>query len=73
MVALVYRIPLYFAETQYKNNSQIKNFGLLLGFSVMFFAEFVGHTFFEGKQSRLEAVPNAIIYSHYFAVGGTWV
>lgn len=51
---------LFLHEPSYPQHSLIK------GFLIMGFTEILGHLIFEEKNSRLDGIGNAILYSHYF-------
>ena len=68
-IALVYSIPLYFARLTYdkiKCNYLIN--GICISTSALLIQEGFGHLYSGDPPSRLEAIPNAIIYAMYFSV-----
>ena len=72
-VAIIYVPMLLIANFNHNRNDGIKFYALynlLYASFIMIFAETVGHTIFEGAQSRPCAVLNAILFSPYFAVNG---
>ena len=75
MIALIYfflySFPLYFAMITYKENENKRELllkGLKTSFYALFFQEVIGHTLGGDEQSRIEAVPNAIIYAMHYSV-----
>lgn len=66
----IYLPILYYANINYKNTTEMAKKALGKAFTIMFFAEVIGHTFFEKIQSRPRAVLNAILYAHYFSING---
>lgn len=72
-VAIVYVPILLLANFKHNMNGGTKHYALynlLRASIIMIFAETIGHTIFEGTQSRPEGVLNAILFSPYFVVNG---
>jgi hypothetical protein len=72
--ALFYYIVLRCVKYYYRNN--LKNILIGLGISIvaLVIQETLGHQYGGDEPSRLEGVPNAIMYANYYAVGNflTW-
>ena len=70
-VFLFYSFPLYFAMQTYtwsENKKELVSYGLKTAAGALFFQEVIGHTIGGDEQSRLEAVPNAIVYAMHYSV-----
>lgn len=68
-IAIYYSIPLYFARLTYDNikcNYFIN--GIIISTISLFIQESIGHWYSGDPPSRLEAIPNAIIYAMYFSI-----
>ena len=72
-VAIIYVPIMLLANFNHNMNGGTKYYALynlLRASMIMIFAETIGHTIFEGTQSRPEGVLNAILFSPYFVVNG---
>ena len=65
--ATVYSIPLLEARKRYRQSIITIGKGLLISATSLLIQEYFGHYHGGDDASRLEAVPNAIIYANYFA------
>ena len=66
-----YSFPLYFAMMTYQkseNKRELVNYGLKVSALALFFQEIIGHTVGGDDQSRIEAVPNAIVYAMHYSL-----
>lgn len=63
LVSLYYSIPLYYSI----NKTSLKR-GLLISSTALIIQEIFGHWISGDDPSRLEAIPNAIIYAPYFSI-----
>ena len=68
IVSLFYLLPLIYAIKDYNRDTSLKR-GLKISFSSLFIQEFVGHYISGDPPSRIEAIPNAILYSMMFSCG----
>ena len=69
-IALYYSIPLYYARLTY--DKIICNYmlnGLFISLSALLIQEGFGHWYSGDPPSRLEGIPNAIMYAMYYSVG----
>ena len=73
-ISIIYYFPFLLAHDYYLYNN--KNKCLKIGIKTMllslFIQEFLGHYLFEHKQSRIEGVFNAILYSPFYSVYGIY-
>jgi hypothetical protein len=66
-----YSFPLYFAMQTYvwtENKKELVSYGLKTAAGALFFQEVIGHTIGGDDQSRLEAIPNAIVYAMHYSI-----
>ena len=73
MVALLYIPVMCISDAMYNLHHDQPGFTrvtLTSAICIMLLAEVIGHTVFEGSQSRPDGVLNAILFSAYFAVNG---
>ncbi len=72
-VGMIYIPILLLVNFNHNRNGGTKHYALynlLRASMIMVFAETIGHTCFEGTQSRPEGVLNAILFSPYFVANG---
>ena len=70
ITAAVYSVPTLYATNLYRitDGENMLSYGLFISTLFLVFQEFIGHYFSFDKQSRLAAVPNAIIYAEYYSI-----
>ena len=57
-----------YQKTAIQNKRSLIKHGLSTSFYALFFQEIIGHTIGGDDQSRLEAIPNAIVYAMHYSV-----
>mgnify|MGYP005658032695 FL=1 len=51
-----------------ENKRELVNYGLKVSTLALFFQEIIGHTVGGDDQSRIEAIPNAIVYAMHYSL-----
>lgn len=67
-----YRYPMMYAMRHYQNTVGCLLHGLCIAFISLIFQEYFGHYLSGDPPSRLEGIPNAILYSNFFAIRYFW-
>ena len=70
--AMLYAPPLILSHYNYTPTITTAIKGITIGSLLMFIMEYIGHTAFENKNSRIEGVMNAILYSHFY-ISQEWI
>ena len=68
LTSLVYFIPYYYSVSHYELSLYMFGYGFMFSFVFLVFQEILGHWLGGDIWSRLEAVPNAILYAVMFSV-----
>ena len=71
--ALIYDLPLTFAQYEYKNNRYTLIKGLIISSSCLIIQEYVGHYLGNDMNSRWEGVLNAILYANYYSISSIFI
>jgi len=70
LCAIIYGIAVVLAARKYlkTNGKGMLKYGLVVSFVALVLQEVIGHTISSDGNSRLEAVPNAILYAQHFSM-----
>ena len=77
LISIYYAIPRYLAFETYINNSSLKKEefkikmfkqGLIYSTGALIIQEYFGHYLTDDPASRLDAIPNAILYAMYYSI-----
>ena len=70
LTSLYYYIPLYYASKKYllEYNNYVPIKGFFISFMSLTIQEVFGHWLGGDNPSRIEAIPNAILYAMYYSV-----
>jgi len=65
---LTANLSAYVYEKRANNKKNIVFYGLFYAITALFIQETIGHYLGGDKPSRIEAIPNAIVYAQYYAI-----